>query len=98
MSEFITVAIFDYPHEIAVLKHLLDQEGIRYFFENETMMNIVPMYSQALGGIKLKVHSEDAEAVREILKKLNDESNLKIVWFTFAQNNYAQAFKVQAHK
>ncbi|WP_394330617.1 putative signal transducing protein [Flavobacterium suncheonense] len=79
MNDFVTVAVFDYPHEITVLKHLLDQAEIDYFFENETMMNIAPMYSQALGGIRLKVHPEDAETVREILKKLNDESNLKIV-------------------
>ena len=79
MSEFITVAVFDYPHEITVLKHLLDQTEIQYFFENETMMNIVPMYSQALGGIRLKVHPNDVETVQDILKNLNDDSNLKIV-------------------
>lgn len=79
MTEFITVAVFDYPHEITVLKHLLDQSELRYFFENETMMNIVPMYSQALGGIRLKVHPNDVETVQEILKKLKDDSNLKIV-------------------
>ncbi|WP_313805859.1 putative signal transducing protein [Flavobacterium sp.] len=79
MNDFITVAIFDYPHEITVLKHLLEQQEIPYFFENETMMNIAPMYSQALGGIKLKVHQNDIEIVKEIMKKLDDDSNLKIV-------------------
>ena len=79
MNNFITAAIFNYPHEITVLKHLLEQSEIEYFFENETIMNIAPMYSQALGGIKLKVHPDDVETVREILKKLDDESHLKIV-------------------
>ena len=79
MSEFVTVAVFDYPHEITVLKHLLEQSEIQYFFENETMMNIVPMYSQALGGIRLKVHPDDVETVQEILKNLSGDSNLKIV-------------------
>ena len=79
MNDFITVAVFNYPHEIAVLKHLLEQSEIEYFIENETMMNIAPMYSQALGGIKLKVHPKDADTVKEIVKKLNDDSNLKIV-------------------
>lgn len=79
MNDFVTVAVFDYPYEITVLKHLLDQSEIQYFFENETMMNIVPMYSQALGGIRLKVHPNDVGTVREILKKLEDDSNLKIV-------------------
>ena len=79
MNDFVTVAVFDYPHEITVLRHLLEQSEIQYFFENETMMNIVPMYSQALGGIRLKVHPEDVEAVQDILKKLEDDSNLRIV-------------------
>lgn len=79
MENFITIAIFNYPHEITILKHRLDLEDIRYFFENETMMNIVPMYSQALGGIKLKVHPEDVEETKEILDELNRNQNLKIV-------------------
>ncbi|MEW5676514.1 DUF2007 domain-containing protein [Flavobacterium enshiense] len=79
MNDFVTVAVFDYPHEITVLKHLLEQRNIPHYFENEMMMNIAPMYSQALGGIKLKVHPEDLETVKEIVKKLDDESNLKIV-------------------
>lgn len=79
MEKFITVAVFNYPHEIAILKHRLEQEEIQFFFENETMMNIVPMYSQALGGIKLKVHPEDETIAREILNELNGNENLKIV-------------------
>jgi hypothetical protein len=34
MEDFETIAIFNYSHEIVVLKHLLDQEGIHYYFEN----------------------------------------------------------------
>jgi len=79
MEKFVTIAIFNYPHEITVLKHRLEQEEIAFFFENETMMNIVPMYSQALGGIKLKVHPEDEEQAKEILTEFNGNENLKIV-------------------
>jgi len=79
MKNFITIAIFNYPHEITILKHRLEQEEIQFFFENETMMNIVPMYSQALGGIKLKVHTEDEALAKEILTEFNGNENLKIV-------------------
>lgn len=48
MNDFITVAVFNYPHEIAVLKHLLEQSEIEYFFENETMMNIAPCIPRPL--------------------------------------------------
>jgi hypothetical protein len=79
MEEFVIIAIFNYPHEIVILKHILDRKEIHYYFENEMMTTVAPMYSQALGGIKLKVHPNDIETVKEILEQLNDETNLKIV-------------------
>ena len=77
MKDFRTIAVFNYTHEIVVLKHILDQEEIQYYFENETMSSIAPFYSNALGGIKLKVHPNDFEHVQEILDNLNNP--LKIV-------------------
>ncbi|MCO6147638.1 DUF2007 domain-containing protein [Flavobacterium sp. NRK1] len=79
MEHFITAAVFNYPHEITILKHLLQDEGIQYYFENETMADLLPMYSYALGGIKLKVHPHDLEIVKEILSKLDTDNHLKIV-------------------
>ena len=79
MEEFKTIVTFNYPHEIVVLKHILEQEEIPFYFENETMTNIVPFYSQALGGIKLKIHPNDFEVVQCILKELEDNNDLKIV-------------------
>ena len=43
----------------------------QFYFENETMAGVVPLYSQALGGIKLKVHPNDIDTVKNILKQLN---------------------------
>jgi len=77
MESFKTIAVFNYQHETVVLKHLLEQEEIPYFFENEMTLSVVPMYSAALGGIKLKVHPNDFEQVQQILDNLN--SPLKIV-------------------
>ncbi|MXO03187.1 putative signal transducing protein [Flavobacterium sp. HBTb2-11-1] len=77
MESFQTIAVFNYQHETVVLKHLLEQEGIPYFFENEMTLSVMPLYSNALGGIKLKVHPEDFEQVQQILDNLNNP--LKIV-------------------
>ena len=79
MTNFKTIAIFQYPAEYAVLKLLFDQEEIRYFFQNETMISVFPFYSNAIGGIRLKVHEEDIEQAEEIIKDLNHPPNLKIV-------------------
>lgn len=77
MTDFITAAVFNYPHEITILKHLLAEAELSFYFENETVNHIAP--AMALGGIKLKVHPEDLETVKEILEKFNERNNLKIV-------------------
>lgn len=77
MKGFKLIAVFNYPHEIVVLRHILDQEEIHYFFENENIVSIDPLASFAFGGIQLKVHPNDFEQVQEILDNLN--THLKIV-------------------
>lgn len=77
MEEFQTIAIYNYSHEIIIIKHLLEQEAIPYFFENENLVSVDPFGSFAYGGIKLKIHFNDFEKVQELLDKLNN--NLKIV-------------------
>ena len=69
MEAFITIAIFDYIYQIEILKHRLDQKGFQYFFENEIMSSFAPMYSTALGGIKLKVHPNDFKKLNQFFKK-----------------------------
>jgi len=71
MKDFKTIAIFNYQHEIVVLKHILEQNEIHYFFENENIISIDPLATFAFGGIKLKVHRNDFEQVKEILDNLN---------------------------
>lgn len=77
MKDFVTVAVFNLPSEISVLKSILESEGIPYFFENETIVSIDPFASIAYGGIKLKVHRNDEELVRSILDNL--DNHLRIV-------------------
>jgi hypothetical protein len=77
MTEFITIATFNFAHEIAILKTILDKEGIPYLFQNENLVSIDPFASLAYGGIQLKIHPKDIETVQTILDDLNN--NLKIV-------------------
>ena len=79
MENFITIAVFHYTHEIEILKHRLDQEGLHYFFENEATASVMPLYSLALGGIKLKIHPNDSDIVNLILDELKGGHSLRIV-------------------
>ncbi len=71
---------FTYPFEYAVLRIILDQQGIRYVFENETMLSVFPFYSNAIGGIIMKVHKNDVNLTLQILDDFNTKKpNLRIV-------------------
>ena len=72
MESFKIIAIFNYLHETIFLKHLLDQQEIPYYFENEMTLSVVPLYTTALGGIKLRIHPNDFERVQKILDDLNN--------------------------
>ncbi len=76
MGEFITIATFNFPHEIIVLKSILQNEGIAFFFLNETLISVNPLASYAYGGIELKIHPNDFEAVQKILDELNNNLNI----------------------
>ncbi len=79
MKDFITIKTYTYPYEYAILKLLLDKERITYFFENETMVGVFPFYSNALGGINLKVHKKDKQRVLQIIDNLKTNPHLRIV-------------------
>lgn len=80
MMNFVTVATFTYPYEYAILRIVLDQKGIKYVFENELMLSVFPFYSNAIGGISLKVHKNDVDLTKQILIDFDTkQSHLRIV-------------------
>jgi hypothetical protein len=66
MEKFITIAVFDYIHEI--LKHRLIKKITVFFWKWNHV--IFSMYLNALGGIKLKIHPNDFETVKAILQEM----------------------------
>ena len=79
MTEFVTVATFNFTHEITILKTILENKGIPYLFQNENLISVDPLASFAYGGIILKVHPNDVLQVKEILNNLSENENLIIV-------------------
>ncbi|MDT0642703.1 DUF2007 domain-containing protein [Zunongwangia sp. F363] len=80
MKNFICLATFTYAHEYLVIQPLLNQENIRYLFENETLIGLFPYYSNAFGGIRLMVHPEDITEAKRILDSFTKgSSHLRIV-------------------
>ena len=77
MTDFITIATFNFQYEILVLKSILEKEGILFYFQNENLIAVNPMATIAYGGINLKIHPNDVLIVQKILDNL--DTNLEIV-------------------
>ena len=70
-----TVATFEYAHFAHLAKTKLESEGIECFIFDEHTSSMNWFYTNAIGGIKLKVRGEDYERASIILKENVDDSN-----------------------
>lgn len=69
-STFVTIARYQYSSEAQIVKGRLEADGIRVFLKDNITIDTDPLVSNAIGGIKLKVSSEDEKAAKEILKSI----------------------------
>lgn len=68
--EFVTIATFTLPSEIAVIKGKLESEGIDCFVKDELTVQVHNFLSNAVGGIKLQVRTSDASKATDLLKDM----------------------------
>lgn len=73
MDRFVTVAIFNLPHELAVVRAKLETEGIICLARDEHTLSAYPLFTMAIGGLRLQVPLEDAEEARAILREAGYE-------------------------
>lgn len=66
---FITVAVFNYAHELSIIRSRIEAEGIECKTIDELTVQVNPLYSPAIGGVKLQVKESDARQAIEILKE-----------------------------
>jgi len=71
---FTTVARFQYSSEAQIVKGRLEADGISVFLSDNITIDTDPLVSNAIGGVKLRVHSEDALKAIRILESINQYS------------------------
>ena len=71
MPKLVTVAAYNNPLEAHLAKGRLDVEGIPAYLAHEHHVWANWVYSQALGGVKVQVFVEDADAASKILDAHN---------------------------
>lgn len=70
-SELTTVAVFSTIFEADFAKARLESEGIRTVIVNGNLIAMNWLYSNAIGGVRLKVENHDVPAAKEILALIN---------------------------
>jgi len=71
---FTTIAKFTYTSEALIIKGRLESDGIEVFLADNLTIDTDPLISNAIGGVKLKVLTEDVEKAREILNSISQYS------------------------
>ena len=73
-STFTTVATFTYSSEAKIIQGRLEAEGIQAFLRDDLTIDTDPLVSNAIGGVKLEVFTEDATKSKEILETISQYS------------------------
>ncbi len=65
----VTIIQFDNSMEANLVKTLLEDNGIMCFLADENLASVNPLYSDAIGRIKLQVPENQRDKAAEILKE-----------------------------
>ena len=78
-KQFQIVGRYQYSSEALIFKGKLESEGIEVYIRDNNIVDSNPLYSNAVGGIKLFVKEEDLEKAQLILSEVSqyslDENN-----------------------
>lgn len=76
---FVLLDRFQYSSEALIYKGKLESEGVEVFIRDSNIVDSNPLYSNAVGGVKLFVRAEDADKAKTILSQVSkfsiDENN-----------------------
>jgi len=70
---FLPVAVFSNYVEAHIILGKLESENIRAWLKDENTITVNPLWTQALGGIKLMVHTAQIDRAKEILLSLEGD-------------------------
>jgi DNA-directed RNA polymerase subunit RPC12/RpoP len=73
-NTFKLIGQFQYSSEALIYKGKLESEGIEVFIRDNNTVDSNPLYSNAVGGVKLFVANEDVEKAKELLSNVTEFS------------------------
>ncbi|MFV8322016.1 DUF2007 domain-containing protein [Flavobacterium sp. LB3P21] len=73
-NTFQKIATFQYSSEAIIFKGKLESEGIEVFMRDNNTVDSNPLYSNAVGGVKLFVKNDDFEKATDIFSNISQYS------------------------
>jgi hypothetical protein len=73
-NTFQKIATFQYSSEAIIFKGKLESEGIEVFMRDNNTVDSNPLYSNAVGGVKLFVKKDDFEKATDIFSNISQYS------------------------
>lgn len=70
-EKFTFLRRFQYSSEAIIYQGKLESMGIEVFMRDNNIVDSNPLYSNAVGGVKMFVKTEDFERANEILNDVN---------------------------
>lgn len=92
---FKTIAVFQYSTEAQIVRGRLEAEGIQVYLSDDLTIDTNPLYSNLIGGVKLKVISnqvEEAEKVLSTIKKYSINDDGKSICCPNCKSEHIQLF------
>lgn len=78
-EKYILIGRYQYTSEALIYKGKLESEGIEVFIRDNNTVDANPLYSNAIGGVKLFVNREDEKNTYAVLSQISkfslDENN-----------------------
>lgn len=70
-NTFVKIGAYEYSTEAHIVKSRLEAEGIAVFMADNFTVDTDPLVSNAIGGVKLYVKTEEGEAAKAVLQSIS---------------------------
>ena len=70
-DSFITIAVYQFSSEAHIIRGKLRSEGVNAFLVDDLTIDVDPLISNAIGGVKLKVPYQEKDKALEVLNSIS---------------------------
>lgn len=84
---FVPVQVYTNYIDAHIARGQLEEEGISCWLKDEQLVSTTPIWTQAVGGIKLMVAEEDVAKTKELLQLLDVERHQNMICPSCGSNN-----------